>query len=141
VKEQNKSERGIRNDELARVLEELTVMEKKLHRPPREASRSDLEQLLAEDFHEIGASGQRYTREFALEELECRLNSPEDPNSRWEITNLHCQQFASDVYLLTYMLLQSNTRLTERSTVWKRTGEGWHALFHQGTLVQQQKRD
>jgi hypothetical protein len=39
------------------------------------------------------------------------------------------------VYLLTYTLFQG-VRTTRRSTIWERTSDGWQALFHQGTLVE-----
>ncbi|HEY9112631.1 MAG TPA: hypothetical protein VIM92_12770 [Rhodanobacteraceae bacterium] len=41
---------------------------------------------------------------------------------------------APDVYLLTYTLRQG-ARLTQRSTIWRRVGEDWKIVFHQGTVV------
>jgi hypothetical protein len=54
----------------------------------------------------------------------------------WETSDSRCQKLAEDVFLLTYTLLQDRERLTRRSTVWQRTGEGWKIVFHQGTMVQ-----
>jgi hypothetical protein len=39
------------------------------------------------------------------------------------------------VYLLTYTLFQGE-RTTRRSTIWERTSDGWQAVFHQGTVVE-----
>jgi hypothetical protein len=33
------------------------------------------------------------------------------------------------------MLLQDGKRRTRRSTIWKRTLDGWKIVFHQGTIV------
>ncbi len=84
------------------------------------------------DFWEIGASGRRYSRDHVLEVLDQRYGSPyEDP---WETSDFQCRQLAIDVYLLTYTLLQ-DTRVTRRSTIWRRAASGWRIVFHQGTEV------
>jgi hypothetical protein len=54
----------------------------------------------------------------------------------WETRDFHCRRLADDVYLLTYTLLQDNRRLTRRSTIWRRTAEGWKIVYHQGTVVE-----
>jgi hypothetical protein len=54
----------------------------------------------------------------------------------WETTDFQCRRLAGGVYLLTYTLLQENTRKTRRSTIWQRTEEGWKIVYHQGTMVQ-----
>lgn len=42
-------------------------------------------------------------------------------------------------YLLTYALLQQDVRRTRRATLWQRRGTDWRILFHQGTLVQDER--
>jgi hypothetical protein len=37
---------------------------------------------------------------------------------------------------LTYTLHQG-ARITRRSTIWRRTGEGWKIVYHQGTMVEE----
>jgi hypothetical protein len=54
----------------------------------------------------------------------------------WETSDFRCQRLAEDLYLLTYTLLQDRVRLTRRSTVWRRTPDGWKIVFHQGTIAQ-----
>lgn len=44
-------------------------------------------------------------------------------------------EIAADNYLLTYTLFQGE-RVTRRSTIWRRTGEGWKIMYHQGTIVE-----
>ena len=90
--------------------------------------------MTADDFWEIGASGRRYSRESVLDTLEKRYAAPHA--DIWETRDFHCRKLASDVFLLTYTLLQNNVRITRRSTVWQRTSGAWKIVFHQGTIVQ-----
>jgi hypothetical protein len=97
-------------------------------------TRADFERMTANEFWEVGASGQRYSRECVLDELERRFAEPH--SDVWETSDFRCQRLAEDLYLLTYTLLQDRVRLTRRSTVWRRTLDGWKIVFHQGTIAQ-----
>ncbi|MGB6742334.1 MAG: DUF4440 domain-containing protein [Terracidiphilus sp.] len=119
--------------ELADVLAELSRREPIFHRPEFGTTRADFENMMVEDYWETGASGRRYERAFVLDALEARFSVP--CNDVWEARDFHCRKLAEDVYLLTYTLLQDNTRLTRRATIWKRTPEGWKIVYHQGTIV------
>lgn len=121
--------------ELAGVLAELSSREPIFHRPEFGTTRADFDCLMAADYWETGASGQRYAREPILDEMDRRYaNGPcEDV---WETSEFHCRQLAENVYLLTYTLLQDRKRLTRRATIWQRTSEGWKIVYHQGTIVQ-----
>jgi hypothetical protein len=118
---------------LVDVLGELSRMEETLHWPRAGTSKADLERLTVEDFCETGASGRWYSRAFVMEELERRMATPHP--QAWEISDLRCRQLGSDVYLLTYALVQDRVRHTRRATIWQRTGDGWRAVYHQGTIV------
>jgi len=122
------------DSELAVVLAELRDREPIFHRPEFGTSRADFEAMTAPDFWEVGASGRRYDRADVLEELERRQAAPHQ--DVWETSEFRCQRLADDLYLLTYTLLQNGERLTRRSTIWKRTADGWKILFHQGTIVE-----
>ncbi|HEY4379773.1 MAG TPA: DUF4440 domain-containing protein [Acidobacteriaceae bacterium] len=122
------------NCELADVQAELMQCEPIFHRPEFGTTRAEFERITTEDFWEVGASGRRYTREFVLDELERRFATPHD--DVWETSDFRCQRVAEDVYLLTYTLLQDQVRLTRRTTIWRKTKEGWKIVFHQGTMVQ-----
>jgi haloalkane dehalogenase len=119
---------------LRSVLEELMQREPIFHRPELGTSRAALEDMTHPEFSEIGASGRSYSREFVLAELEKRYQHPTE--DIWETSDFHCRELATDVYLLTYTLLQDHVRKTRRSTIWQRTGSGWKILFHQGTIIQ-----
>lgn len=115
------------------VLNELRQREPIFHHPGSGTSRADYARMVVDDFWEIGASGQRYSREFVLDVLEARLANPVD-ESDWESRDFHVRELAPDVYLLTYTLRQGE-RLTRRSTIWRRAGDDWKIVFHQGTIV------
>jgi hypothetical protein len=119
--------------ELQPVLKELSDREPIFHRPEFGTTRADFERMMVEDFWEVGASGARYSRQFALEELDRRQAAPRE--DVWETSDFCCRQVAPDVYLLTYTLLQQRVRRTRRCTIWKRTDQGWRIVYHQGTIV------
>lgn len=115
------------------VLDELIRREPIFHRPEFGTSRADFDRMMSPDFWEVGASGQCYSREFILDVLERRHASPHD--DVWEASDFRCRRLSEDVYLLTYLLTQNHTRRTRRSTLWRRTPEGWTIEYHQGTLI------
>ena len=127
--------------ELQGILEELRAREPIFHRPELGTSRTDFERMTAEDFWEVGASGRRYSRAYVLDlleeryaELERRFAGPHE--DVLEASEFQCRRLAEDVYLLTYTLVQDRVRVTRRSTIWRKTLEGWKIVFHQGTVVE-----
>ena len=115
------------------VLKELTQREPIFHRPEFGTTRADFESMTEPEFWEVGASGRRYSREYVLDELEKR--NAEQAEDAWQTRDFHCLEIAADNYLLTYTLIQG-TRVTRRSTIWRRTARGWKILYHQGTIVE-----
>jgi hypothetical protein len=73
--------------------------------------RTDFERITVKDFWEIGASGQCYSLEFILNELEKRFSAPH--KDVWETKDFQCLKLADDEYLLTYTLIQDETRVTD----------------------------
>jgi hypothetical protein len=120
----------------SQVIEELSKREPIFHRPEFGTTRADFENMMVDDYWEVGASGRYYSRSFILEELARRQLNPQP--DIWETMDFRCRKLAPDVYLLTYTLLQDHTRRTRRSTIWQRTDAGWKILYHQGTIVQEQ---
>jgi hypothetical protein len=114
------------------VLAELRQREPIFHRPEFGTTRAELEAMVDDDFWEVGASGRRYTRKYTLEVLEKRIHTPDE--ELWETTDFRCQELAAEIYLLTYTLRQGE-RITRRSTIWRRSTDGWKIVFHQGTIV------
>jgi hypothetical protein len=114
------------------VHEELQRREPLFHREEFGTRRQDFEKMTAPEFWEVGASGRRYAREYVLNILESRFETPAD--DPWEVRDFHCSEVAADNFLVTYTLLQGQ-RVTRRATLWRRTAVGWQAVFHQGTIV------
>jgi hypothetical protein len=118
--------------ELLPVLEALRRREPIFHRPEFGSTRADFERMAAADFWEIGASGHRYSRAHVLDVLEHR--APDPAEHTWKTRDFHCRELGRDTYLLTYTLEQGE-RVSRRSTIWRRHGDEWMIVFHQGTLV------
>ena len=118
--------------ELLGVLEQLRLREPIFHRPAFGTTRADFERMTEADFWEVGASGRRYSRQYVLDVLDARLQSSAE--DAWVTRDFHCRQLATDLYLLTYTLLQG-MRSTRRSTIWRHTSGDWKIVFHQGTEV------
>ncbi|MEA2602341.1 MAG: hypothetical protein QOF89_3333 [Acidobacteriota bacterium] len=116
------------------VLNELMQREPIFHRPEFGTTRADFEAMTEITFWEVGASGRRYSREYVLEELEKRHANPVHDDD-WQTRDFHCLEIAAGNYLLTYTLIQG-ARVTRRSTLWRRTAQGWKIVYHQGTVVQ-----
>ncbi len=123
----------ITEERLRDVLAELEAREPIFHRPELGTTRADFERMIVPDYWEVGASGRRYSREYVLDVLEQRHRTPVEEN--WETRGFHCREIAADNYLLTYTLIQGE-RVTRRATLWRRTPDGWRALYHQGTVVE-----
>lgn len=117
------------------VLAALIAREPLFHRPEIGTSRADFERMIADDFWETGASGRRYDRAFVLDELDRRYaNGAYDDD--WRCEDFRCRALGVDIYLLTYTLHQG-PRVTRRMTLWQRDAADWRAVYHQGTLVQE----
>ena len=122
----------VTDPKLLNVLNELKEREPIFHRPEFGTTRADFAKMTETTFWEVGASGQRYSREQVLDELEKRYATGVEDS--WQVGDFHCLEIGSDTYLLTYTLIQG-VRVTRRATIWRRTAEGWKIVYHQGTIV------
>ena len=117
------------------VLMELQRREPIFHRRELGMTRADFEAMTATDFWEVGASGEVYSRERVWATLEDRYADPDFwAGDSWETSDFLCRQVTLDAYLVTYTLRQGE-RVTRRLTVWKRSGDTWTIVYHQGTVV------
>lgn len=119
------------------VMDELSRHEPVFHRPEFGTSRSDFEAMITDDFWEIGASGNIYSRDYILDVLEKRHGDTAYKED-WETNDFHCSQIAENLYLVSYTL-RLHGRFSRRTTLWHRTQDGWKAGFHQGTPVKQEQ--
>jgi len=121
------------------VLEELKAREPIFHHHEKFGkTKQDIEAQMCDEFWEVGASGNIYTKQDVIEIL---LERYSDPNYQdiWEAKDFELTQIALDNYLLTYNLLQNKTRHTKRSTIWRKVSSQWKILYHQGTVIEEGK--
>lgn len=118
-----------------KILDELKSREPIFHHPEKFGkTKQDIENQICDDFWEVGASGNVYTKQDVIETLLERYNNP-NYQDIWEAKDFELTTIAPDNYLLTYILIQDKTRVTRRSTLWRRVNGDWKILYHQGTVI------
>lgn len=115
------------------LLAELTALETELHHPGVPCSRERLERLLHADFHEVGRSGTRYTRQTVIDFLADRPSPP-----RVLAYDHRIERLSDGVALLHFAshgIAADGTRHSAalRMSVWRHTALGWQLSYHQGT--------
>lgn len=110
------------------MLELLRRLEESLVQPHLRVA-ADPADLVAEDFLEIGASGRTYDRAAALEALSAAVGG-----THVILSGFAASEVVDGVILLTYRA-ERNAIVSLRSSVWRREGEAWRIVFHQGTLA------
>lgn len=90
-------------------------------------SREKLDQILAEDFFEIGSSGYMFDKKACLETGVAL--------TEMSLYNYEIYPLAPDVVLSTYFIVdKTRARNTFRSSIWKLMNGRWQLYFHQGTI-------
>jgi hypothetical protein len=85
--------------------------------------------LLHPDFHEFGASGRHWDRASIIADLAATT----DPGTAPVVASrMKGVQLAPDLVQLTFDTA-ADGRHVHRSSLWRRTGDGWLLYFHQGT--------
>lgn len=115
------------------LVEELRLLETELHHPGVACTRERLEQLLHPGFHEIGRSGQRYSRDTVVN----YLASQPGPTAL-EADGFAAHELSENCALLTYRSVHKSadgaaTQAALRSSIWLKSGTQWQLFFHQGT--------
>jgi hypothetical protein len=108
---------------------EQVELELALLHPDVRRDRQWVEELLDEDFREIGASGRTWTRQEAAGMLAAEQN--DEPIA---VADMEALRLAGDVVLLTYVSDRAGRRAL-RSAIWRRLDGRWRLLHHQGTLA------
>ncbi len=121
------------------LLAEIQALEVELHHPGARCDVARLSQLLHEDFHEVGRSGQAYDRATVMRFLSGQSSSPPVVSSDFALCVL-----GPGVALLTYRSAHRRPdggleNHTLRSSVWvQAAGTGhWQVRYHQGTPAAQ----
>ena len=110
---------------------EILALEQLLLQPEVRSNDRLLEELIADDFIEIGAVGKSWTKT----EVIAGLISQDSPIRT--IDDFKLRILADGVALATYLCRLQGANgiqtLSLRSSVWKRFEGGWQMVFHQGT--------
>ena len=93
------------------------------------------EALLCEEFEEIGSSGWITGREQVIAWLKTK-----NRDERWEFTEFSVRILSPDLVLATYRAtkagqVDSVSKGSRRSSIWKRADNKWCMLFHQATRI------
>ena len=110
----------------------LLELEGALHLREVRASAARLEELLDDDFHELGVSGTVWTRAAIVEALRDEAFSPRT------MSDFRVLRMARDVALVTYRahreaIAERPAAHSLRSSLWKCRQGRWRMVFHQGT--------
>ncbi|WP_110946853.1 nuclear transport factor 2 family protein [Pseudomonas bohemica] len=111
----------------------LRLEERLLERATR-LDDSILDELLAADFVEFGASGGVWNKTDVIAGLKTELYVAR------RITDFEIRELADNVVLATYQCHAESTEhklasVTLRSSIWHKRLERWQLVFHQGTRV------
>jgi hypothetical protein len=114
--------------------EHIRRMEERLLLPDVRKSAKELDELLADDFIEIGSSG-IYNKRQIIESLK------DEPPTKRSLSNFKTFTLAPDVVLVTYRIAQLGSSdkppiYSLRSSIWKLLDGRWQMVFHQGTRAQ-----
>lgn len=115
---------------------DLLAREPILDRPEYIWDEASFEAEVAPDFREIGASGALYGREELKRIVLGRMagTHPVSLVGGYRIQDAEVVDLAPDLAQVRYTL-HGQGRVTRRTTLYRRTGRGWQAIFHQGTVV------
>lgn len=99
-------------------------------------SKQFLNDILADDFLEIGSSGKIYSKKDVLTVLHA------ESSSRYDITHFEVKELATNIMQTRYTVRQINnakniTITSSRSSLWRFSDGKWQIFFHQGTIIQE----
>ena len=105
-------------------------LERDLLDPAVRNDRQRLDQLISDDFVEVGAAGNSFGKADVLARL------PGESGVAFTASEMNAQMLSRDVALVTYTATRSHAGQTvqsKRSSVWVLSAAGWQMRYHQGT--------
>ncbi|HET7541691.1 MAG TPA: DUF4440 domain-containing protein [Polyangiaceae bacterium] len=109
---------------MSSLVDEIRDCEEQLLTPAIRASQDELERLVSDQFVEYGSSGRVYDKQAVIAQM---LSAP---NISVAVSDFRVLELAAQVALATY-----RTGASLRSSIWRREGEQWRIVFHQGTVI------
>jgi len=122
------------NKQLAKHIEGLEVA---LLQPEVRRSAKRISELLADDFIEFGMFGKKFTKQDFVKILP---TSTEEKFEKYRASNFVAREITPNTVLLTYKasinFLKTKEKIwTLRCSIWKKRGDNWQMIFHQGTVI------
>ncbi|MCZ4339159.1 DUF4440 domain-containing protein [Shewanella colwelliana] len=107
-------------------------LELKLLSPEVRTSAEALQQLIHDEFLEIGATGVSFGKPEVLQRL------PQARPPSFNVFDIHYRLLSADLAQLTYRasfkpINELEKRYSLRTSLWKLEGERWQMIYHQGT--------
>jgi hypothetical protein len=117
-----------------RLTEEIRVLEERLLDPSVRASSEQLNQLLADDFLEIGSSGFQYDKAEVVEALTSEAGTPPE----FAMSQFQARPLSPQLVLVTFRAVKrtgssEQVKYSLRSSLWAQRSGRWQLVFHQGT--------
>ena len=117
------------------VTELIKALELELLQPEVRKSKERLNDLIADNFLEVGTSGRNYNKQDILNEL------PGERETKFTVKDFRTIEISSDTILATYQAEKeiSGSKekiLSSRSSIWKNNDGNWQIIFHQGTIFE-----
>ena len=116
------------------VCELLNAYEVALLDPKNRSNRVELDRLIADEFVEIGATGNTFGKAEVMSSL------PDESGVHFEASDVKVKMLSPTVGLVTYVTARTaneSVRRSKRASIWVKTGEQWQMIFHQGTLMKE----
>jgi hypothetical protein len=118
-----------------KILDHIKALEEKLLHSDVRKNPEILNELLSEDFEEIGSSGKISSREQVIHWLITK-----EKDIQYSLNNFRIRELAPGLVLATYVankkgILSSQSNGSIRSSIWRLSGENWKMIFHQGTKI------
>lgn len=113
----------------------LIELELRLHSHKVRSSKEALDELIDDEFREIGASGVYFGKKEVLDRL------PSEDEIKIEASDFEYRRFSDSIAHLTYKSrifkpIGTLVRAGYRTSIWKRSGSKWQIIFHQGTIAE-----
>ena len=116
------------------IKEYLVSLENKLLSAAVRKSAEEIAQLLADDYLEYGSSGKVYNKKDTIEALQS------EPVIEISAHDFNVKLLTPEVALVRYIAVKKDKTIIDasslRSSLWKKTGENWQIVFHQGSKIQ-----
>jgi hypothetical protein len=124
----------VTSEQAQALTEHLIALELQLQHAETRRNKVLLNQLLANGFEEIAASGVRFGKAHVLERL------PEEQAPWVEASDFEVRLLSKDLAQVLYKAKlrkagELQTKVSLRSSLWQLNSLGWQMVFHQGTTV------